>query len=218
MTITSMQNFIKAFLAFVCLSIISISAKADEFEVGQFRYEVISYEFPSCRLIGATEPISGEIVIPDKVTTTAYLPEENFNKTYDMLVIEIGDCAFAHCQDLTSVTFGKNILRIGNEAFVECTLDEVKLNEKLQYIGDYAFAYNSHLHHIALPNNVIEIGYASFQSDEWLEVVTFGESLEKIGSQAFNCCSNLIEITFNNNLKSIGELAFSGCKLLQNHL
>ncbi len=61
---------------------------------------------------------------------------------------------------------------------------------------------------------VIGVGARAFADNTSLEKVTIPEGVTFIGSQAFSSCTNLIEIIIPNSVTSIGETAFIGCESL----
>ena len=73
-------------------------------------------------------------------------------------------------------------------------LEEVYLNEGIESIGSYAFAYNYNLKKFNLPSTVKSIGSLAFSSCQKLENITFGKDFESIGSYAFDGCYSLVEI------------------------
>lgn len=205
-----MVKLSKSILAFLCIGVASLSAYADEFEVGEFRYEVLSYENPACRLIGSTTILTGEVVIPDEVPLIVPHSDGIADDVYSMHVTEIGDDALAY-SEIVKLTLGKNVIRIGKYSFNSGILEEVNLNEKLQYIGPYAFINQSRLHNITIPDNVTEIGELAFANDIWLETAILGNSLVKIGEGAFRSAEHLQTVTFPNSLETIGQDAFANC-------
>lgn len=57
-------------------------------------------------------------------------------------VVTINNYAFEGCSNLNSVTFGKDLKAVGNDAFLENTsLMSVRLPADMETIGDYAFGY-----------------------------------------------------------------------------
>ena len=67
-------------------------------------------------------------------------------------VTAIGEKAFEECYDLTSVTFGSNVERIGDFAFINCDLSNVTIPESVSKIGKGAFAGNTNLTEVTILN------------------------------------------------------------------
>jgi len=96
---------------------------------------------------------NGTITIPDDVTQIGELAFawcENL-KTIALpdSVAEIGDCAFFGCNSLTSIIIPNYVTKIGELAFAWCeNLKTIALPDSVTEIGDYAFAWCENLHTI----------------------------------------------------------------------
>lgn len=93
---------------------------------------------------------------------------------------------------ITSVSFGKNI----------------------EKIGSYLFYYNPYLTSIEFPSNVKSIGGGTIGGCKNLTRVIFNEGLESIGANFFNNCESLTSISFPSTLNSIGTYSFACVSLL----
>lgn len=114
-------------------------------------------------------------------------------QTYKGLpVVEIGQRAFEHCMDLTSIT----------------------IPDSVTTIGWYAFFYCRRLTSITIPNSVTTIGRSAFFSCENLTSVTIPDSVTSISDSAFSGCLSLTSITIPNGVMTIGPSAFSSCENL----
>jgi len=65
-------------------------------------------------------------------------------------------------------------------------------------IDNYAFANNSNLLEVVLPNSVKTIGGNAFSGCINLETINIGNSVEQIGANAFNGCENINTITISS--------------------
>ena len=130
----------------------------------------------------------GSYVIPEKVTEIAsavFSGKNNITEiTIGKNVEKIGERAFKDCMLLTSVTFedgGTEGLQIGAEAFMGCTsLGGITLPERTTKLGAYAFANCTSFTSINIPKNVEEM------------LIT--ESGKKMFN-VFDGCTGLAEIT-----------------------
>ena len=93
--------------------------------------------------------------------------------------------------------------------------DTVKINEHMRYIGENAFR-DSSISDVKCDNETIEIGQYAFSGCSNLE--TFNEvggknnlGAKSIGNSAFNSCVRLTNVNVGNSCRSIGNNAFNGC-------
>ena len=78
-------------------------------------------------------------------------------------------------------------------------------------IGYLAFANNSGLISVTIPNSITEIEASAFRNCTNLTSVSIGNSVTFIGQQAFLNCGSLTIITIPNSVASIGSSAFGNC-------
>ena len=130
-------------------------------------------------------------------------------------VTSIGDCAFAGCSGLTSITIPNSVTRIGNQTFEGCSkLTSVTIPEGVTSI-DYGVFYDcSSLTSVSIPEGVTSIGTYAFYGCSGLTSVTIPEGVTSIGDSAFYGCSSLTSVTIPEGVTSIGDSAFCGCSSL----
>ncbi|MGC7160760.1 leucine-rich repeat protein [Metamycoplasma hominis] len=125
----------------------------------------------------------------------------------------------------TKVTIPRSIKEIGKGAFSGCAnLEELILNEGLEWIDALTFDF-SKISHISInPNNKnFEIKNNFFIDknnkkilaylDKKTTKVTIPSSIKEIGKGAFSGCANLEEVILNEGLEKIGDEAFSSTKI-----
>ena len=100
------------------------------------------------------------------------------------------------------------------------TITSVVLPDTIEYIGECAFYYSTSLASITLPEGLTSIGYRAFQSCSGLTSVDLSgcTSLASIGEMAFSGCSGLTSISLPSSLTSltsIGYDAFYVCSGLE---
>jgi hypothetical protein len=78
-------------------------------------------------------------------------------------------------------------------------------------IGDNAFAGNTNLTSVVIPNSVASIGASAFDDCSSLTNAIIGNSVASIGNDAFTGCTSLSSVTIPNSVTSIGVEAFSYC-------
>ena len=98
------------------------------------------------------------------------------------------------------------LIEVDDEAFYGTGITEVKFNDNLRKIGDYAFA-SSNTKKIVLPKNLIELREGAFKSSGLVELV-INNKLKVIPQEAFSC--NLIkDINIPEGVEYIEESAFA---------
>ena len=108
---------------------------------------------------------------------------------FDGEVTTIGEWAFAHCYNLTSITIPDSVTTIGECAFQGC----------------------SSLTSVTIGDSVTTIGERAFWDCSSLTSVTIGDSVTTIGWCAFMDCSSLTSITIPDSVTTIDEGAFYNC-------
>jgi hypothetical protein len=232
---------IKNIMALLAVLTLTISAKAQYFEVDGIVYGITSeqtVEVLSNYYLHNT-PYSGSIVIPQTV--------EHDSNTYT--VTALAETAFESCTTVTSLTLPPTIRSIGSHCFYNCTFTTLQLPDSLRTIGDNAFLYScvTSLHLPAcfegygecafwarnLASVTVDEGNPRFRSiDGWLYskdsltlcVVPVAETgtinvpsyVRHIGHQAFSFNSRATSVSLPEGLVSIGDFAFNCCSKINN--
>lgn len=124
--------------------------------------------------------------------------------------------AFGGCRRLEKVTFGPQVTRIPDYAFVgmDGLRFEWNLPRSLEHIGDYAFAYcNKISGPLTLPSTVKHVGAYAFAQCHAMTAIELSKGLESVDSRAFYQCIGVTEV----NVKALtppqlGSEVFSGLK------
>ncbi|MBQ8546210.1 MAG: leucine-rich repeat domain-containing protein [Clostridia bacterium] len=163
---------------------------------------------------------------PVKKSTTVYFNgEEATSIVIPSTVSEINDYQFYNFANLVSVTFPKELTRVGMRAFYGCT--SIK---KVSYLGDVEgwcnidfealslFSKGTQLYFngelvtdIVIPSTVGEIKKNAFIGYELLEKVVIEDGITAIGISAFQGCTGIKEIELPSTLKTIGDYALQNC-------
>ena len=160
-----------------------------------------------------------EIVNGKSITITGYTGEAATvqipTRIQNLPVTSIGEYAFAHCDNLTSVTIPSSVTFIDDHAFWACkSLISITIPSSVTSIGEYAFAHCSSLTSVTIPSSVMSIGDGTFWDCSNLISVTIPSSITSIGKGAFEDCKSLTSITIPSSVTSIGDNAFYRCKSL----
>ena len=128
--------------------------------------------------------------------------------TIPSTVEEIASGCFRNRTALVSFNIGKNIKKIGDNAFDGCTnLNSLTFDndrtEDLE-IGASAFNKCSSLVSVTLPAHTTKLGDKAFRYCEGLTSITLPDELEEIGSNAFYSCKSLVSITIPKSVNKLG--------------
>lgn len=121
-------------------------------------------------------------------------------------VTNIGDYAFADCNDVVFVSMPNSVTIIGESAFENCeSIISITLPANLTHIDKSAFAKCEKLTLIDIPDNVVNIGDLSFERCFGLKSVSLGKKVAFIGCDAFEGCTNIQSVTSTNPVPPILE-------------
>ena len=135
------------------------------------------------------------IIIPEGVTT-------------------IGLRAFRYCGGLKEITLPESLTRIEERAFIYCGFESIDIPDAVTYIGVQAFD-SSDLKAIVIPDNVTVVDKMAFYGCDYLESITFGNSVKEIGKQACEYCVKLTTVVIPNSVSKLGAYAFCDCKSIE---
>ena len=138
---------------------------------------------------------SPQVTVPDgvKQITDAFGDRIVTDIILSDSVERIGDCAFADCKSLESITFGSGLKTIGIEAFRSCTA----------------------LREIEIPDSVTTVGRSAFWECRALESVSVGSVLTTLPADLFSCCTALRSVELPEQITEIGNGTFSVCTALE---
>ena len=170
----------------------------------------------------------GHIVIPTTVT--------HGGKNYR--VTKIGDMAFRHCPLIDSVTipegvesigkyafqyctglqwvnpFPASLKEIGESAFLQCKLLEVRFTAPSCLIGSGAFMGCKQLREVILPHGYASLGSQCFSLDSSLCSIQMPDSMDFISNGCFMKCVSLKSIVIPRGVRIIDANSFSFCRSL----
>lgn len=126
----------------------------------------------------------------------------------------LGSSAFYNCSSLETATLNING-DIGESCFGNCAkLSLVKIGAQVTEIGSSAFAANTSLPEIIIPDNITSLGKSTFSGCSSLANVTIGKGINTLPISLFSGCKSLASIVIPNNINSIGNNVFYGCSNL----
>ncbi len=173
----------------------------------------------------------GVLFNKDKTELIQY-PINNPRSFYSIpdTVVSIASAAFVFCNNLTSITIGKNVKYMD---FVIIPLfgsiEEITVNEQNQYFSSdsYGVLYNKDKTELIqypsanprtsyiIPDSVTSIGNCAFMTSEFLTTISIGNNVTSIGRQAFQLCKALTSVSIGNGVANIDYYAFLGCNSLK---
>ena len=133
----------------------------------------------------------------------------------------IGEYAFFNCGQLdTDLEFPDTLETIEQRAFYGCkSLRSIKLNEGLDTIPNFCFAYCESLQEIAIPDSVKTIDENAFFYCINVKSLDLGEGVQTISNRAFDYLFSLKgDLIIPDSVLSIGDAAFFNCNSLDGYI
>ena len=113
---------------------------------------------------------------------------------------------------VSKVIVGTGIKNVGGYAFAGDTgLKEIILPNSITSINEYSFMYCTNLSNITIPEKVTNIGVQAFYACKNLKEIILPNSITSINKNSFTYCTNLSSITIPEKVTNIGVQAFYGC-------
>ena len=123
----------------------------------EFVYNGINYKVTSDNIASPTV----EVALNPSASGNITIPEIAEYNGISYAITAIGDNAFGHCNNITTVTLPTGITTIGRLAFAYSGLSGIILSNELTTIGDGAFS-TTNITSIDIPGNVAHIGTGVF--------------------------------------------------------
>ncbi len=144
---------------------------------------------------------SGAVVVPETMNghTVAY----------------VAPYAFYSCKSLTCVSLPNGIVEIGQQAFAYCdNLEAVNIPHGVATIGAWVFYCCYALRSIELPDTVVRVGNNSFGRCDSLASARI--SMADIPERIFSSCGSLSSVEIAEGATNISGMAFWNCSALTN--
>ncbi len=130
-------------------------------------------------------------------------------------VTEIGDCAFAYCKNMKSITIPENITLLGSRVFTNCvSLKAVILPKGTESTGEYVCNACYSLEVFSMPDGFAAMGMYSFYMNHNLKRIMFPDSLHTNGANTFFNCFTMKEIHLSEGFTEIPSNYLSVCESL----
>ena len=156
-------------------------------------------------------------------------------------IVFIDDYAFSGCTNLKNINIPNSVTKWGtnivsNNDALNCTIKdnikylgndetpylvcvggigkeftEISLTDSTKYISQHAFAWNSYLSCVEMPNTVEYIDDGAFFDCSRLENISLSNNIVTIGKSCFAGCFKLKEIDIPDSVVSMGDNAFHRC-------
>lgn len=123
---------------------------------------------------------------------------------------------FAYSEDWRNNWRTEESLIIVNDVLIDGSKakGEVIIPNGVKYIAEMAFAHNTEITTVNMPDTVKFIGASAFQECEALTSVRMSNNIEYIEEAAFYYCRNLSEINIPQKSKFFGKKVFESCDKL----
>ena len=138
---------------------------------------------------------------------------------FSKLTGRVGDSAFYMCTSITKVVM-PNVTEIGIACFGDCSWLSEFSAEKLEVIGDQAFApfvetaVSGAVFETFYAPNLRVVGESAFYGCIYLEEIDLSK-VESLGVSAFANCYSLRSVTMGEKLTELPDLLFYGCSDLK---
>jgi|GEM_PF-609937 len=127
----------------------------------------------------------------------------------------LGFTSTAATLDIPSTLGGYPVTKIGEFAFAyNTTLKQVTLPESVVSMDRYAFSECRGLTEFVIPSGVTSIKEYTFFYCSGLKSITIPDGITSIGAEALGCCFALTELDLPESLTTIAKYAFENCSSL----
>lgn len=117
--------------------------------------------------------------------------------------------------DITSISFGRNLVSVGTRAFYGCeSLASVTMGGSVRDIRDEAFRYCVRLADVDL-TGVVTIGFESFRDCRSFGTITVPDSVTIMGGGAFYLCRSARSVDVGSGIDALSERSFGYCSSLE---
>lgn len=186
----------------------------------------VVYNKAKTKLVKCVDTKNDSVNIPNTVVDIAKYAFYECNELRGPLKLPdnlkfIGEYAFFNCGALdTDLEFPESLETIEQRAFYGCkSLRSIKLNEGLETIPNFCFAYCESLQDITIPDSVKTIDENAFFYCINVKSLDLGEGVQTIANLAFDYMFSLKgDLIIPDSVLSIGDAAFFNCSSLDGYI
>jgi hypothetical protein len=158
-----------------------------------------------------------ELTLQESGTSNAIISNGSKGLSYEEIDGKMYCTGIGTCNDknirISGLLNGKQVYAIkGNSFRTNQNLEKIIVENGINIVGSYAFAWCFNLKKVILPNSLTTIDVSAFQDCSSISSVKFGIGLNSIGKWAFENCTSLVSVTIPDSVTEIGNNAFYGCK------
>lgn len=207
-------------------------------------YDVMDSELTGFIDFGATGNLENVVLSPSvtRIIKAAFYNTSLKNIFIPKTITSIGEKAFWHCRNLTTVGFDRDSVykQLPEQCFKDCTSLKNITFGRVDYLSKLAFDYCTSIESVDLTNvlaldetafdnctSLAEVVYgdsdaaekatvsnAAFEDTPSLETVMLGSAVKSVEAKAFANCTNLKTAYISDEVESISPTAFDGCENL----
>lgn len=210
-----------------CTALIDVELQGGVSRVGAYAFEgctslqnvTLSGKISSLGYRAFQESGLRAIHFPETLTEigeNAFAACENLTEiTIPSTVTSVGRNIFLNCTSLETVNFLASVESIGNMMFDYCPLKKVTLSPTIKSLEVYSFAYTALETVDFLPEGLLTIGNKAFIGCTKLKSVQIPSTCTSIMPSAFRANTALETVTGGGNVEQIGMFAFYNCVSLK---
>ena len=185
--------------------------EGDCFIVDKLRYKIISIEdgtveltFPDFKNGGSEEDYAHLTTLDTSVTYEGV----------EYSVTAIGDLALSEVKGIKDFVVPEGIVRIGQAAFWESSLETISIPASVIEIGESCFETCEQLKECTIPATVTTLGNDMFYGCVQMKTISLPEGMTAIPDRFLEGCAALTSVTIPSTVTTVGEFALSECELL----
>lgn len=174
---------------------------------------VTATAIPNQKLLGILQQLTGKgqnMTFRDLAAYTGEIDLSNYPE-----IDSIDGIGYAISASKVNLEKLEKITAISPYEFNECEVQEIKLPNSIQTIGQYAFYKCRNLNTINIPTSTTTICSNAFASCSSLDGIVLPAGLKSIEQDGFMKCTSLTSIVIPEGTLALGDNVFNGCTKLK---